>query len=109
VVLTATEDVWMRVYDAGGGPALFQDILKAGQTYQVPATAQAPQIRTSRPQALRVTVGSTVIPPLGPPEKLVSNVSLKAQDLIARAPGQPAPAPTTTPGATPPAAPAPQR
>lgn len=98
VVLTATEDVWLRVYEAGGGAALFQDILKAGQTYQVPATAQAPQIRTSRPQALRVTVGSTVIPPLGPPEKLVANVSLKAADLVARAQGQPAPA-----------APAPQR
>lgn len=114
VVLTAIEDVWMRVYDAGGGPALFQDILKAGQTYQVPATAQAPQIRTSRPQALRVTVGSTVIPPLGPPEKLVSNVSLRAADLVARAQGQPAPAtPAPTAGGTPatttlPAAPAPQ-
>jgi transcriptional regulator with XRE-family HTH domain len=103
VVLTATQDVWMRVYEAGGGAALFQDILKAGQTYQVPATAQAPQLRTSRPQALRVTVGSTVVPPLGPPEKLVSNVSLKAADLAARAQGQAAPA------APPPAAPVPQR
>jgi cytoskeletal protein RodZ len=101
VVLTAVEDVWLRIYEANGGPALFQGILKTGQTYQVPAAAQAPQIRTGRPQALKVTVGQTVIPPLGPPERTIANVSLRAADLAARAEGQTAP-----PAANPPAAPA---
>jgi cytoskeleton protein RodZ len=91
VVLTAVEDVWLRVYEANGGPALFQGTLKAGERYEVPASATAPQIRTGRPQALRVTVGPTVIPPLGAPERTISNVSLKAADLVARGQGQAAP------------------
>jgi hypothetical protein len=104
-VLTAIEDVWFRITEANNGPKLYEGILKAGERYEVPAGAAAPQIRTSRAQALRVTVGGTEIPPLGPPEKLITNVSLRAADLAARAGGQPAPtgaAPVT--GAPPPAA-----
>jgi transcriptional regulator with XRE-family HTH domain len=97
VVLTAIEDVWLRIYERGGGPALFQGILKAGQTYQVPPGAQAPLIRTGRPQALRVTVGSAVIPPLGEPERTIADVSLLPADLAARAGGG-APAPAAAPG-----------
>ena len=108
VVLTAIEDVWMRIDEAGGGQALFQGTLSAGQTYQVPAGARAPQIRTGRANALRVTVGQTVIPPLGPPERTISNVSLRAEDLVARAQGQPPGAAAPAPAA-PPAGPAPTR
>ncbi|HEX8579646.1 MAG TPA: RodZ domain-containing protein [Allosphingosinicella sp.] len=108
VVLSAIEDVWLRVYEAGGGAALYQGTLKKGERFEVPATATAPQIRTGRPQALQVTVGSTVIPPLAAPEKTISNVSLKAADLVARtgqtAPGAAAGAPAASapvPAATP--------
>ncbi|TFI59153.1 helix-turn-helix domain-containing protein [Sphingomonas parva] len=87
VVLTATEDVWMRIDNANGGPALYQGTLKAGERYEVPAAAPAPQIRTGRPQSLRVTVGQTIIPPLGDPDRTISRVSLRAADLIARAQG----------------------
>jgi transcriptional regulator with XRE-family HTH domain len=94
VTLSATEDVWVRVYEAGGVRTIFQGLLKAGQSYQVPATARAPQIRTGRPNALRVAVGATQIPPLGPPETMVKDVSLRPADLVARARGAaPAPAP----------------
>ena len=99
VVLTASEDVWFRINDGDNGPKLYEGILKAGERYEVPANAAAPQIRTSRAQALKVTVGGSEIPPLGPPEKLVANVSLKAADLAARASGQPAPAPASAPPA----------
>jgi transcriptional regulator with XRE-family HTH domain len=88
VVLTATEDVWLRVYEAGGGAALYQGTLKTGERFEVPAGATAPQIRTGRPQGLRVTVGSTVMPPLGAPDRTIANVSLRAADLAARATGQ---------------------
>ena len=111
VVITAAEDAWLRVYEAGGRPVLYEGILKAGSRYEVPANAAAPQLRTSRPQALRITAGATAIGPLGPPEQLVANVSLKAPDLVARSQGQPAPtpapggtgasAPATAPAATP--------
>ena len=102
VVLTATDEVWLRIYEANGGGSLFQGVMKAGQRFEVPATAQAPQIRTGRPQALRVTVGATEIPPLGQPEQTIADVSLRAADLAARAGaqgGQTAPAPA--PGAVP--------
>lgn len=98
VVLTATEDVWLRIYEAGGGAALYQGTLKAGERYEIPAGAQAPQIRTGRANALRVTVGQTQIPPLGPPERTISNVSLRAADLLARVQGA-APAPQPAPAA----------
>jgi len=91
VVITAVKDAWLRVYEAGGKPILYENILKTGERYEVPATATAPQIRTSRPQDLRVTVGATAIAPLGAPDKLVANVSLKAADLAAASQGQAAP------------------
>ena len=92
VVLNATEEVWLRVYERGG-TRLFEGILQAGQTYAIPAGATAPLIRTGRPQALRVTVGGQPIPPLGAPEQTISDVSLLPADLAARASGQPAPQP----------------
>jgi transcriptional regulator with XRE-family HTH domain len=87
VVLTATDEVWLRVYDGKGGPALFQNSLKAGERFEIPATASRPMIRTGRPNALRVTVGNREIPPLGPPERTIGDVSLLPADLIARSQG----------------------
>lgn len=97
VVLTAIDEVWLRIYEGGGGAALFEGIMRAGQRFEVPATAQAPQIRTGRPQALRVTVGQTEIPPLGAPEQTISDVSLRAADLAARARGTAATGPAANP------------
>jgi hypothetical protein len=103
VVLTATDEVWLSIYEGTGKAKLFEGVMKAGQRFEVPATAQAPQIRTGRPQALRVTVGTTEIPPLGQPEQTISDVSLRAADLAVRAGGQQAgqqtPAPVPAPGA----------
>ena len=93
VVLTAAEDVWIRIDQAGDGPALYMGTLKAGESYQVPPGARAPRIRTARANVLRVTVGATQVPPLGPPETTIANVSLAPADLIARAQGAGAPAP----------------
>jgi cytoskeletal protein RodZ len=109
VVLTATADVWLRVYEGGGGPKLFENTLKAGERYVVPATAKAPQILTGRPNALQVAVGPTVFPALGPAEKTIADVSLLPADLAARfaaAPAAPAPAQPQAAPARPTAAPA---
>ncbi len=95
VVLTATDDVWLRVSEADGS-VLFQDTLKRGARFQVPATARAPQLRVGRPDALAVSVGQASIPQLGPAGRPIGNVSLLATDLIARAQGA-APAPQPAP------------
>jgi transcriptional regulator with XRE-family HTH domain len=99
VVLTATEDVWLRIDQAGGGSPLYMGTLKGGESYQVPAGAQSPRVRTARANMLRVSVGGAQVPPLGPPETTISNVSLTAADLLAR--GQSGSAPPAPTGTTP--------
>jgi hypothetical protein len=97
-VLTATGPAWVQVKD--GGTTLFEGQLAPGQTYAVPATATAPVLRAGAPEALRITVGNAVAPPVGPAGQVTSNVSLKPADLM-RGPAQPAPAATTPPATQP--------
>lgn len=103
VTLTATQEVWLRITDAAGGPALFNGIMTPGQTFDVPATAQAPLLRTGRPQVIRVSVGGRDLGPIDPVERTVSDVSLRAEEIAARiqAAGQPAAPGTPPPGQSP--------
>jgi cytoskeleton protein RodZ len=81
VVLTATAPVWLQVSEKGGA-SLFSGMLQPGQTYAVPATATAPVLKTGKPEALKITVGSAVAAPVGPSATTVSNVSLLGPDLL---------------------------
>lgn len=97
VVLTATDTAWIQVTD--GGRTLFSGELAAGQSYTVPQTATAPLLRAGKPEALRVTVGSATAPPVGPPGKVASNVSLAPADLMRAGTASPSlPAPSAPPG-----------
>jgi cytoskeleton protein RodZ len=96
VAITATEEVWLRIYE-NNGPKLYEGTLRAGERYQIPPQANAPQILTGRPNAIQVTVGATAIPPLGEPEKTIADVSLKPADLLARLQPGGAPAPAAAP------------
>lgn len=80
VVLTSTEPSWIQVTD--GGTKLFEGELMPAQPYQVPATATAPTLRAGKPEALRITVGGAVAPPVGPPGQVVANVSLRGTELM---------------------------
>jgi cytoskeletal protein RodZ len=99
VVLAATAPVWLQVSDRGA--SLFSGTLQPGQTYAVPANAAAPVLKTGKPEALKITVGSAVAPPVGPPATTVSDVSLLPADLLksgrAVATTPAAPAPTAAP------------
>lgn len=109
VIITATEDVWLRVSERGGA-TLSETILKAGQSYRVPDTAADPVLRTGRADLLRVTVGTTVAPPVGPPNKLIKDVSLKPAALLAPATATPASnAPAPNSSAPNPSAPVPRQ
>jgi cytoskeletal protein RodZ len=97
VVVAATAPVWLQVSEKGGA-TLYSGTLQPGQTYTVPATATAPVLKTGKPEALKITVGSTVAAPVGPPATTVSNVSLLPADLL-KGPGASAPAASPAPPA----------
>ena len=80
VVLTATSEAWIRVTDQGR--TLFEGILQPGQRYEVPPTATAPLLRAGAPEALRISVGNAMAPPVGPAGQVTSNVSLLPADLM---------------------------
>ncbi|MFL6765475.1 MAG: helix-turn-helix domain-containing protein, partial [Sphingomicrobium sp.] len=79
VVLTATATAWIEVTD--GGKSLFEGELQPGQSYTVPQNLTAPMLKAGKPEALKVTVGSAVAPPVGPPGK-VTTVSLLPAELM---------------------------
>jgi cytoskeletal protein RodZ len=79
VVLTATAPAWIQVTDQG--KSLFQGELQPGQAYTVPAGLSAPTLKAGKPEAIRVTVGTTAIPQVGPAGK-VTTVSLIPSDLL---------------------------
>ena len=95
VVLTAVAPAWIQVTDQG--KTLFMGELQPGQAFTVPQTATAPLLKAGKPEALKVTVGSAVAPPVGPAGKVASKVSLKADDLMrGGAAAPPAAQPSTT-------------
>lgn len=101
VVLTGLSEVWIGFDDAQGKTENWRT-LDAGETYQVPPDyIEKFTLRTSIPQALKVTVGGRDVGAIGAADTLVKNVSLKPADLVARAEGN-----GTTSAATPAAAPA---
>jgi cytoskeleton protein RodZ len=86
VVLTGTAAAWIRVTDQG--KTLFEGMLQPGKTYEVPQNATAPMLRVGAPEALRITVGQSVAPAVGPAGQVTSNVSLLPADLM-RGPATP--------------------
>lgn len=92
VVLTATDEVWMRVYDAANA-TLYLGTMKPGETFTVPAGANDPQINVGRPDKLAITVGGKPVAPLGDGKRAIKDVKISGVALAGRAtPLVPAPA-----------------
>lgn len=117
ITVTAIEDVWLKVSERDGR-TYFMNVLPAGQNYTLPEDAVDPVLRTGRPQSVRVAIGTTELPPIGEPDRLVRAYSLKRDALVAIATAKTAApdaaaadnAATPDAGAVPPAAdPAPER
>ncbi len=83
VVLTAVDEVWLRIYDAAG-TRLFEKAMAKGESYTVPEGANNPMILTGRPDALAVTVGGQAVPPLGTAERTIADVPISGAALLAR-------------------------
>lgn len=83
VVITATDNVWVKIYDAEN-KRLYENEMKAGDKFAVPADANNPMIVTGRPNVLEVTIGGKAVPPLGAPDKTIADVGVSAKALLAR-------------------------
>lgn len=83
VTLTATGEVWMRIYDATD-KVLFEKTMLAGETYDVPSDADRPMINIGRPDLVTVTVNGSAVAPLGTAERAIKDVGVSAAALQAR-------------------------
>lgn len=101
VVLTALNDVWLRIYDQSG-ERLYEGQMEKGGSYTVPPQANNPMILTGRPDALTVTVGGKPVAPLGPADRTIADVPVSAAALLARGSADDhSPAPAQTPATAP--------
>ncbi len=89
VVIAAKDTVWFRIDDATG-KRVHEAELKTGERYVVPAGSKGLTIRTSRPQAMDVSVAGRVVPQLGAADTLVKNVALDPAELAKRIGAAPA-------------------
>lgn len=86
IAIVASEDAWLKISERAG-PTLYMGVLKAGERFEVPATAVDPVLRTGRPQSIKVMLGETALPPVGTPNRLIKDYSLKRDALSAIAAG----------------------
>lgn len=80
VVLFAVRPSWIRVSSASG-TVLFEGTLSTGDTYTVPATADAPVLRAGNAGSLYFAVNGVTLGPSGPGASIARDVSLTADAL----------------------------
>lgn len=83
VTLTATDEVWVRIYDAANNTLLIKT-LAPGERYDVPMDANGPMINIGRPDKLDVTVNGSKVAPLGNGKVAIKDVPISATALLAR-------------------------
>ena len=86
VSLTATDEVWVRVYDSAG-KTLYEKTMQTGDRYDVPADADQPMINIGRPDKIEVRLNGSVVAPLGPAAVAIKDVGVSADALRARSQG----------------------
>ncbi|MBM2577913.1 DUF4115 domain-containing protein [Jannaschia sp. Os4] len=82
VVLVAVRETWVRVRDAGGA-TLFEGVMQAGDTFDVPVEETPPTLRTGNSGALYMSVAGQTYGPVAPGPQVVSNVALAADTVQA--------------------------
>jgi len=95
VTLTASDEVWMRVYDADN-KTLYLGTMKPGEKFDVPKDAKDPKINIGRADKLAVTLNGAAAPALGTGERAIKDVSVGAPAIAARIAGTPEPQATLT-------------
>ncbi|RXD03850.1 helix-turn-helix domain-containing protein [Sphingomonas sp. UV9] len=103
VTLTASDEVWMRVYDADN-KTLYLGTMKPGEKFDVPKDAKDPMINIGRADKLAVTLNGAAAPALGTGERAIKDVRIGAPAIAARLAGTPEPQPATPTASTTPSA-----
>ncbi len=80
VVVFATRPAWVRVTSAEG-TVLFEKILDAGERYVLPATEEAPLLRTGYAGAVYFALDGQVYGPAGTGGEVVKNIALASDAL----------------------------
>lgn len=83
VVIRAVADSWLQIGD-GRGPAVFAQVLRAGDSFTVPDRAGL-RFDTGNAGGLEITVDGQTVPPLGPSGAVRRNIPLDADKLVAGA------------------------
>ncbi len=99
VTLAATDEVWLRVYDADNN-TLFLGTMKPGDRFDVPAGAKNPMINVGRPDKLQITLNGSAVPPLGTGDRPIKDVRVSGAAIAARLNGTPDQTPSATPGSS---------
>lgn len=86
IVIRAMADSWLQVGD-GRSPALFAQVLRAGDSYHVPDRAGL-RFDTGNAGGLEITVDGRPVPSVGPSGSVRRNIPLDADRLVAGAFGQ---------------------
>ena len=81
IAIRALADCWIRVYSSDDQSAVFERVLKKGETYQVPRSGLL--LRTGNAGALAITVDGKAAPAIGRVGTLRRNVELDPQALLA--------------------------
>lgn len=80
--MVAAYPSWVRVRSAEGA-TLFEGILEAGDTYDIPAMEAAPTLRTGESGAIYFAMGSDCFGPVGARGSVTANLALDRAELAA--------------------------
>jgi cytoskeleton protein RodZ len=83
VMLTAREDVWVKIYDRTTGRRAFMGVLFAGKSWTAPDDS-ALTLRAGRAGVIEVRVAGVLLPPLGGSVDTIDGVMLTAAAMAAR-------------------------
>ncbi len=83
VLLTAREDVWVKIYDRSTGKRAFMGVLFAGKSWSVPDGSNL-AMRAGRAGVIDVRVAGALLPPLGDRNQTIDGVVLTAPALAER-------------------------
>lgn len=85
IVVHAADTAWVRIRDEDSG-VLFEGVMAPGDSFEVPERVRAASMRAGNAGGVFLIVDGAIYGPVGQPGKVVKDVSLSADDLLATVP-----------------------